>query len=128
MFCDGFNMLILNPLIASMHWLRKRSSYQYKTERIFTVLWKYKAPTIQELPEQSPPDSCTVTAMPVLFCGCECLSVTREQLSRTETWEVRCFGAVAGYIMADHKHNEDIGDNRYQCSYKNCRKEWIAHL
>jgi hypothetical protein len=37
---------------------------------------------------------------------------------------MRCLRAVAGYIIADHKKNEDTGDN----SDRICRKEWIEHL
>jgi hypothetical protein len=52
----------------------------------------------------------------------------KEQLGRTETAQMRCFGAVSRYIMADHKNNEDTEDTRYQHSDGNCRKEWIEHL
>jgi hypothetical protein len=63
-----------------------------------------------------------------LYSNCECLDVTKEQLGRTETAGMRCLRAIAGYGMADHKHNEDMEDNRHQYSGRDCRKKWTVRL
>jgi hypothetical protein len=71
-------------------------------------------------------------AIPTLLYGSECWTLTKRQKSRLEAAEMRFLRSMVGYLLIDHRRNEDIREELQiidiNSRIKNYQIKWFQSL